>query len=77
MVGVEFTAPDGTPDAATAKGVQRACLEERLLLLTCGTFENVIRWIPPLVVSEEEIDDALAVFGAALDRSASLERVQA
>jgi acetylornithine/succinyldiaminopimelate/putrescine aminotransferase len=39
---------------------------ERLLLLTCGTFENVIRWIPPLVVSDAQIDDALAVFARAL-----------
>jgi 4-aminobutyrate aminotransferase len=67
MVGVEFTAPDGGPDAATAKAVQRACLEERLLLLTCGTFDNVIRWIPPLVVRAEQIEEAVGTFGRALE----------
>jgi len=66
MIGVEFVDGDGRPDAARAKAVQRACLGERLLLLTCGTFENVIRWIPPLVVSDEQIDDALTVFARAL-----------
>jgi 4-aminobutyrate aminotransferase len=66
MVGVEFVDGGGRPDAARAKAVQRACMGERLLLLTCGTFENVIRWIPPLVVSDAQIDDALAVFARAL-----------
>jgi 4-aminobutyrate aminotransferase len=69
MVGVEFTASDGAPDAATAKAVQRACLDERLLLLTCGTFDNVIRWIPPLVVRAEQIDEAVRVFGRAVERA--------
>lgn len=69
MVGVEFVADDGRPDAAAAKAVQRACLEERLLLLTCGTFENVIRWIPPLVVTGEQIEAAVAAFERALRRA--------
>jgi 4-aminobutyrate aminotransferase len=69
MVGVEFTTLDGRPDPEAAKAVQRACLEERLLLLTCGTFENVIRWIPPLVVTEAQLDDALATFERALRRA--------
>ena len=69
MVGVEFVAADGRPDAAAAKAVQRACLEDRLLLLTCGTFENVIRWIPPLVVTAAQIDGALATFERALRRA--------
>jgi 4-aminobutyrate aminotransferase len=67
MVGVEFTTADGAPDPATAKSVQRACLAEHLLLLTCGSFENVIRWIPPLVVTPEQIDGALGVFERALE----------
>jgi len=39
-----------------------------LMLLTCGTFDNVIRWIPPPVVSEEQIEEALHIFAAALDQ---------
>ena len=73
MVGSEFVDAAGRPDPARAKAVQRACLEERLLLLTCGTFENVIRWIPPLVVSDAQIDDALATFERALARSSAGE----
>lgn len=65
MVGVEFTR-DGQPDKDTTKAVQKACLARNLLLLTCGTFDNVIRWIPPLVVTEAQIDAALGIFAEAL-----------
>lgn len=65
MVGVEFGTAS-SPDKDIAKAVQKACLDRRLLLLTCGTFDNVIRWIPPLVVNEMQVDEAIAVFGQAL-----------
>ena len=65
MVGVEFTR-SGEPDAATAGRVQGECIRRDLLLLTCGTYGNVIRWIPPLVVQAGEIDEALAIFNQAL-----------
>jgi len=61
MIGVEFAG-----EAGVAKRVQQACLDERLLLLTCGVNDQVVRWIPPLVVGENEIDAALATFGRAL-----------
>jgi len=67
MIGVEFVVPGGrTPDKDRAKGVQRACLEGGLLLLTCGTEGNIIRWIPPLVIGEQEMEKALTIFEGAL-----------
>jgi 4-aminobutyrate aminotransferase len=69
MVGVEFTGEDGNPDPDAAKKVQQACLEQNLLLLTCGSYGNVIRWIPPLIVTKAQIDDALAIFAAALQEN--------
>ncbi len=69
MVGVEFTR-DGEADAATATHVQQECSKRSLLLLTCGTYGNVIRWIPPLVVNAEQIDAGLAVFNEALAAAA-------
>jgi 4-aminobutyrate aminotransferase len=66
MVGVEFSDSAGKPDAATATAVQQACLERDLLLLICGSYGNVIRWIPPLVVNEEQIAAALVTFNEAL-----------
>jgi 4-aminobutyrate aminotransferase len=69
MDAVEFTC-DGEPDAETTKAVVAAALEDGLILLTCGTFENVIRWIPPLVVTSHEIDKAVDIFTKALCRCA-------
>ncbi|MFZ4426606.1 MAG: aspartate aminotransferase family protein [Saprospiraceae bacterium] len=66
MVAVEFTMPDGAPDAASAARILQGCIAKGLLLLSCGTYKNVIRWIPPLVVTEAEIDAGLRVFEEAL-----------
>ena len=60
MVGTEFSSK------ALAQAVQRACLDRKLLLLTCGTKENVIRWIPPLIVTHDELKEALDRFAQAV-----------
>jgi 4-aminobutyrate aminotransferase len=67
MIATEFTGANGLPDAETTAAVQRACLERNLLLLSCGSYKNVIRWIPPLIVTRNQIDEALAVFNDALN----------
>lgn len=56
MVGVEFTDADNTPRPDLAAAVQQRAIEERLLLLTCGIRANVLRIIPALNVTEQEID---------------------
>ncbi|MBC8505966.1 MAG: aminotransferase class III-fold pyridoxal phosphate-dependent enzyme [Anaerolineales bacterium] len=66
MVATEFTTKDGEPAAGAARAAQKACLEQDLLLLSCGTYENVIRWIPPLIVSEQQIDIAIEIFSKAM-----------
>ena len=66
MVGVEFTDANGKPDEPTATAVLKECLTQNLLLLNCGSYQNVIRWIPPLVVTEAQIDEALGIFERAL-----------
>ncbi len=67
MMATEFTKANGEPDTDTSKAVVKAAFERGLMLLTCGTYDNVIRWIPPLVVSKAEIDEALKIFASALD----------
>ena len=65
MVGVELG------DPARVAAVQRRCLEDgHLILMNAGSHGEVIRWMPPLVVTSEEIDVALDVFGAALRATA-------
>lgn len=67
MQAVEFMTEDGRPDPARATAVQQRAIDHDLLLLTCGTRGNVVRVIPPLVATAEEIGTGLAAFGAAVD----------
>ncbi|KAA5834238.1 aspartate aminotransferase family protein [Saccharopolyspora hirsuta] len=66
MLANEFTAPDGTPDAATAARAHAAAAERGLLLLTCGPHGNVVRMIPPLIVSADQVDEAVGLWGEAV-----------
>jgi len=71
MVAAELTRPDGTADAARTAAVMQHCLDHaRVVLMSCGAEGNVIRFMPPLVVSDDEIDRALAAFDAALAATA-------
>jgi 4-aminobutyrate aminotransferase len=62
MVGNEFCTPDGAPDTATATRAHAAAAENGLLLLTCGPHANVVRMIPPLIVTAEQVDEAVAIW---------------
>ena len=66
MVGAEFRTADRHPDKPTAKAVVAACGERGLLLLTCGPWDNTIRFIAPLIVTEKQINDALGIFAEAM-----------
>ncbi|MBW8011559.1 MAG: aminotransferase class III-fold pyridoxal phosphate-dependent enzyme [Chloroflexi bacterium] len=68
MVGVEIRDAQGIPDKESAKAVAKACFNERLMLLTCGPWDNTIRWIPPLIVTKEQIGEALEIFDSALEK---------
>ncbi len=64
MIGVEFVTDRATraPDGPTCEAVIQGCADEGLLVLSCGVQHNVIRWIPPLDVTSDEIAEALAIF---------------
>jgi 4-aminobutyrate aminotransferase len=66
MVGNEFSTPDGAPDAAAAARAHAAAAEKGLLLLTCGPFGNVVRMIPPLIVTAEQVDEGVGLWRDAL-----------
>jgi 4-aminobutyrate aminotransferase len=70
MVACEFTAADGQPDRTTAKAVISKCLDNGLLLLTCGPYDNTVRWIPPLVVTADQIGEGIEIFEKALQSTA-------
>jgi 4-aminobutyrate aminotransferase len=66
MVAVEFVTPDGGPNPAAVAKVIASALEERVLLINCGTFDQGTRIVPPLVVNEEQIAEFLGVFRRAV-----------
>ncbi len=60
MIGIEFK------DSAVVKQVMSSCLKAGLILISCGTRDQVIRMIPPLIVSKNQVDAALKIFETAL-----------
>jgi 4-aminobutyrate aminotransferase len=70
MVAIELVDPgvgDGrTPDGDLARRVLRAALDRRLMLLSAGPYGNVVRIIPPLVTTADEIDQALGILDESL-----------
>lgn len=66
MIGNEFRSADGKPDGATAAAVQQEAARRGLLLLTCGAWSQVVRFIPALVVTAEEIEEAADIWADAV-----------
>ncbi|OZI48142.1 4-aminobutyrate--2-oxoglutarate transaminase [Bordetella genomosp. 5] len=67
MVAVEFRQPGSdAPSPEFTRRVQARALEKGLLLLTCGTDGNVIRFLFPLTITEALMDEALDILGQAL-----------
>ncbi len=68
MVGVEFVKDRATrePDTETSEAMITAAADHGLLVLNCGTHHNVIRFLPPIDVTPEEIARGAQLFKAAL-----------
>ena len=68
MIGVEFVRDRATrePDGSLPDRLSAACADNGLLVLTCGSEHEVIRWIPPLDVTAAEISEAVEIFGESL-----------
>ncbi|WP_350029796.1 4-aminobutyrate--2-oxoglutarate transaminase [Caballeronia sp. INDeC2] len=62
MIAVEFCKPGShDADAAFAKRVQARALERGLLLLVCGVYSNVVRFLFPLTIQEPVFDEAVGI----------------
>jgi len=66
MIGNEFRDGDGKPDPATAAAVQQEAARRGLLLLTCGAWGQVVRFIPALVVTSDQVDEAASIWADAV-----------
>lgn len=73
MIAAEFIDPQtGAPDADFANRVQTRALERGLLLLICGTYGNVIRFLFPLTITDAVFDEALAILAETLKETAGV-----
>jgi 4-aminobutyrate aminotransferase / (S)-3-amino-2-methylpropionate transaminase / 5-aminovalerate transaminase len=72
MIAVELVRPGSLePDPDLTGRVARTCHAAGVVVLTAGTFGNVLRFLPPLVMSEELLSEAFDVVEEAFDRCAS------
>ena len=69
MIGVEIH-KDGRPDGERAERVAKICEAHGLLLLRCGPGKQVVRWLPPLIATREQIDEGVDIFAQALESTA-------
>ena len=65
MVGASFEDPGRVP-----RVIEHCLREGRLILMNAGTYGNIIRWMPPLIVTAAEIDEAVGAFATALKATA-------
>jgi 4-aminobutyrate aminotransferase/(S)-3-amino-2-methylpropionate transaminase len=62
MLAIEIVQPGTTtPDATRASQLSAGCHQAGVLTLTCGTYGNVLRFLPPLVAPDELLDEAMDV----------------
>ena len=66
LLGNEFRDADGNPDGATAAAAQQEAARRGLLLLTCGGWGQVVRFVPALVISSEQIAEGAATWADAV-----------
>ncbi|WP_225839623.1 4-aminobutyrate--2-oxoglutarate transaminase [Streptomyces sp. NK08204] len=73
MVAIELVEPDGerfpAPDL-TAR-VARRCHENGLLVLTAGSYGNVLRFLPPLSISDDLLEEGLSILGEAITKESA------
>jgi 4-aminobutyrate aminotransferase/(S)-3-amino-2-methylpropionate transaminase len=67
MIAVEFVKPDtAEPDAALTNALATAAHAAGVIVLTAGTFGNVVRFLPPLTISDELLTEGLDVLAGLL-----------
>ncbi|MBD3657358.1 MULTISPECIES: aspartate aminotransferase family protein [Marinobacter] len=69
MLGVEMRRGD-CPDGDRAGNILKECEKRGLLMLRCGPYHEIVRWLPPLIVNGQQIDEAVGIFEEALKATA-------
>ncbi len=66
MIGLEFNDENGKPSKEIADQVAAKCLEQKMIVLTCGQGGQVIRLIPPLNISDADAEKACEILEKAM-----------
>ena len=61
MIGIDLVTPEGAPNPGAWKAISQHAMASGLLILNCGPDGNVIRFIPPLNVSMEDLDRGIDI----------------
>jgi 4-aminobutyrate aminotransferase len=70
MIGVELVKTDGTPDKELQKQIRKVCLDSGMVVLSCGAHDNVLRLVPPLNISQAELDEGWEILNGAFQEVA-------
>jgi 4-aminobutyrate aminotransferase/(S)-3-amino-2-methylpropionate transaminase len=71
MIAAEIVQAGGRqPDPVRTAAVSAYCHSQGVVTLTCGTYGNVLRFLPTLVISDALLDDAFDVVAAGFDATA-------
>lgn len=70
MIAIELVKDRATkePNPEATAALAKACHQEGLLILTCGTYGNVLRFLPPLVIGDDLLGEGLDIIEQALAR---------
>ena len=71
MVGVELVNPDGSPNKELQKKIRQVCLDSGMVVLSCGPHDNVLRLVPPLNISQAELDEGWEILNGAFQEVAA------
>ena len=71
MVGVELVNKDGSANKDLQKKVRKVCLDSGMVVLSCGPHDNVLRLVPPLNLSQAELDEGWEILNAAFQEVAA------
>ncbi|MFC6718192.1 aspartate aminotransferase family protein [Natrialbaceae archaeon GCM10025810] len=69
FIGAEFVDENGDPDGDVVDAIQQHCFERGVLVWTAGRHGNVLRLLPPLVLTRDLADTALDVIEDAIERA--------
>lgn len=71
MIGIEFVKKDdlSQPNSEICSRIVKGCAENGLIVLSAGTYKNIIRILSPLVITEEELDKGLSILEAEINKA--------